>query len=52
MLTTSKDVFDFNIAATLQVHGIENILTHNERDFVKFSEWLTVLPLIPPNPAV
>lgn len=50
MLTTSKDVFDFNIAATLEVHGIEHILTHNERDFVKFSDWLTVLPLILPNP--
>ncbi len=50
MLTTGKDVFDFNIAATLQVHGITHILTHNERDFVKFSDWLTVLPLIPPSP--
>lgn len=44
-LTTNKDVFDFNIAATLQAHGIHHILTHNTNDFSKFSEWLTILPL-------
>jgi predicted nucleic acid-binding protein len=49
-LTTGKDVFDFNIAATLQTHSIQNILTHNEKDFTKFSSWLTVLPLIAPSP--
>lgn len=47
-LTTGKDVFDFNIAATLQTHGIRYILTHNEQDFAKFNNWLTVLPLMPP----
>jgi predicted nucleic acid-binding protein len=46
LLTTGKDVFDFNIAATLQANGIQNILTHNENDFAKFESWLTVLPLI------
>ncbi|MBP6828569.1 MAG: type II toxin-antitoxin system VapC family toxin [Saprospiraceae bacterium] len=50
LLTTGKDVFDFNIAATMQAHGIQNILTHNEKDFAKFSGWLTVLPLIQPSP--
>jgi predicted nucleic acid-binding protein len=45
-ITTSKDVFDFNIAATLQSEGIDHILTHNVSDFKKFSSWLTVLPLI------
>ena len=45
-LTTSKDVFDFNIAATLQSENIRHILTHNTSDFNKFSTWLTVLPLI------
>lgn len=44
-LTTNKDVFDFNIAATLQAHGIHHILTHNVNDFSKFSDWLTILPL-------
>jgi predicted nucleic acid-binding protein len=45
-ITTSKDVFDFNIAATLRSEGIDHILTHNVSDFKKFSSWLTVLPLI------
>ncbi len=45
LLTTHKDVFDFNIAATLQAHGIRHILTHNTNDFFKFSDWLTILPL-------
>ncbi|MCU0339378.1 MAG: PIN domain-containing protein [Spirosomaceae bacterium] len=45
-ITTSKDVFDFNIAATLKVAGIEYIFTHNVSDFEKFSDWLTVIPLV------
>jgi predicted nucleic acid-binding protein len=52
MLTTGKDVFDFNIAATLQANGIRNILTHNEKDFVKFDSWLNVLPLISDSEAI
>ncbi len=44
-LTTNKDVFDFNIAATLRSNGIHHILTHNANDFSKFSDWLTILPL-------
>lgn len=46
-LTTHKDIFDFNIAATLQTHGIAHILTHNSSDFEKFKDWLTILPLFP-----
>jgi predicted nucleic acid-binding protein len=46
-LTTNKDVFDFNIAATLRANGIRHILTHNANDFSKFSDWLTILPLFP-----
>jgi len=44
-LTTYKDVFDFNIASTLRTNGINHLLTHNEKDFEKFSDWLTVIPL-------
>jgi predicted nucleic acid-binding protein len=44
-LTTNKDVFDFNIAATLHSNNIQHILTHNSNDFSKFSGWLTILPL-------
>lgn len=45
-ITTSKDVFDFNIAATLQSAGLDHILTHNVSDFKKFSTWLTVIPML------
>ncbi len=44
LLKTGKDVFDFNITATLKANGIHNILTHNEKDFAIFGNWLTVLP--------
>ncbi len=46
-LTTHKAVFDFNIAATLQAHGITHILTHISSDFGKFKNWLTILSLFP-----
>lgn len=45
-ITTSKDVFDFNIAALMKSESITYILTHNVSDFTKFSSWLTVLPLM------
>lgn len=46
-LTTHKDVFDFNVAATMKIHGISYLLTHNMGDFIKFSPWPTILPLFP-----
>ena len=45
-LTSYKDVYDFNIAATMKSEGIKYILTHNVSDFKKFDSWLTVLPLL------
>ncbi len=45
-LTSYKDIFDFNIAATLKVYRIPYILTHNINDFTKFSDFITVLPLL------
>lgn len=47
LLTTHKDVFDFNIVATLRAKGIEHLLTHNLSDFEKFSNWLNIIPLFP-----
>ncbi len=45
-LTSHRDLFDFNIAATLRVYNIPYILTHNVADFTKFSDFITVLPLL------
>jgi predicted nucleic acid-binding protein len=41
-----KQVHDANIVATMQVYGIDQLLTHNVTDFDRFTEFITVLPLI------
>ena len=43
--TGGKQVHDANIVATMQVHGIHYLLTHNVSDFERFSEIITILPL-------
>jgi predicted nucleic acid-binding protein len=40
-----KQVHDANIVATMQVHGINHLLTHNTADFNRFFALITVLPL-------
>jgi predicted nucleic acid-binding protein len=40
-----KQVHDANIAATMQVYGIRNLLTHNVSDFMRFARLIRVLPL-------
>ncbi|WP_211175840.1 VapC toxin family PIN domain ribonuclease [Brasilonema sp. UFV-L1] len=41
-----KQVHDANIVATMLVYGIPQLLTHNTGDFARFSELITVLPLL------
>jgi predicted nucleic acid-binding protein len=45
-----KQVHDANIVATMQAHGIPNLLTHNTGDFARFSTYITVVPLVAPAP--
>jgi predicted nucleic acid-binding protein len=45
-----KQVHDTNIVATMQVHGVPHLLTHNTADFARFAHLITVVPL-EPNPA-
>ena len=40
-----KQVHDANIVATLRVHGIPRLLTHNVRDFNRFDKVIEVVPL-------
>jgi predicted nucleic acid-binding protein len=40
-----KQMHDANIVATMRVHHISRLLTHNVRDFARFAEFITVLPL-------
>jgi predicted nucleic acid-binding protein len=42
-----KQVHDANIVATMLVHGVPNLLTHNTADFHRFSHLITVIPLVP-----
>ena len=47
-------IHDANIVATMQVHGIQQLLTGNEDDFARFASVITVVPLEPlsgPTPA-
>lgn len=41
-----KQVHDANIVATMLTYGIDRLLTHNTQDFERFSQKITVLPLI------
>ena len=40
-----KQVHDANIVATMQTHGIGQLLTHNVSDFARYSHLITVIPL-------
>lgn len=40
-----KQVHDANIVATMQVHGVRHLFTHNVADFNRFATFVTVLPL-------
>ena len=42
-----KQVHDANIVATMQVYGIDQLLTHNVADFARFQPRIAVLPLVP-----
>lgn len=41
-----RQVHDANIVATMQAYGIDQLLTHNVADFNRFSDFITVLPLV------
>lgn len=41
-----KQIHDANIAATMYVHGVKYLLTHNDKDFVRFASYITVIPLV------
>ncbi len=42
-----KQVHDANIVATMLVHGVPNLLTHNVADFKRFGHLINVIPLVP-----
>jgi len=42
-----KQIHDANIIATMLSHGIQRLVTHNVKDFVRYASHITVIPLIP-----
>lgn len=42
---SGRQVHDANIVATMQAHGINRLLTHNEADFARYAGIITVVPL-------
>ena len=44
--TGGKQVHDANIVATMLVHNIPTLLTHNTDDFARFAGYITVVPLM------
>jgi predicted nucleic acid-binding protein len=43
--TAGKQIHDANIVATMLVHDINHLLTHNTNDFKRFSQFIQILPL-------
>ncbi|MBW4471772.1 MAG: type II toxin-antitoxin system VapC family toxin [Stenomitos rutilans HA7619-LM2] len=41
-----KQVYDANIVATMQAYEIPSLLTHNTQDFNRFSNLVTLMPLV------
>ena len=44
-----KQIHDANIVATMLVHGVKRLLTHNTADFRRFASLIEVIPLVPPS---
>ena len=40
-----RQVHDANIVATMLTHGVTRLLTENVKDFKRFADLITVLPL-------
>ncbi len=44
--SSGKQVHDTNIVATMLVHDIQTLMTHNTEDFKRFSHLITLMPLV------
>jgi hypothetical protein len=43
---TGKQVHDANIVATMLVHDIPTLLTHNTKDFNRYRDLIETMPLV------
>ena len=46
-----RRVHDSNIVATMLVHGVSRLLTHNVGDFTRFAGLITLVPLQSDEPS-
>jgi predicted nucleic acid-binding protein len=44
---SGKQIHDANVVATMMANGIDALLTGNTADFVRFSSFVRILPLVP-----
>ncbi len=44
-----KQVHDANVVATMQVTGVDTLLTHNVADFTRFNSLIRIAPLLEPQ---
>jgi predicted nucleic acid-binding protein len=45
-----KQIYDANIVATMLVYEIEELLTHNVKDFERFQPYIRIIPLVEVSP--
>ena len=43
--TAGRQIYDANIVATMQAHGIRSLLTHNTADFNRFSQLIELFDI-------
>lgn len=48
--TGGRQVHDANIVATMLVHRVGQLLTHNTVDFARFAAYITLVPMTPATP--
>lgn len=44
-----RQIHDANIVATMLVHGVRRLLTHNTKDFARYTDLIEVVPLESPK---
>ncbi len=49
-LVGGKQIHDANIVATMRVHGIPHLLTHNSDDFERFADLIDILSIVRGTP--
>lgn len=42
---SDRRIYDANIVATMLVHGVRRLLTHNIRDFARYADLIEIIPL-------